>query len=139
MNENSDLGTFCILFLDPSQLWKFSNSWYGQLLNKENKWISSDNWRETYPEGFGTLYFFIENESKKVVLTRQPDGSVIEEEKKEFKNEQLWRKALDPSFHLEPADSEGYFIFANTIGSIVTVLTAVSESSLESKGIPCKL
>ena len=108
------------------------------MLNKENKWISSDNWRETYPEGFGTLYFFIENESKKVVLTRQPDGSVIEEEKKEFKPEQFWTK-VGQDFHEEPADSEGYFIFANTIGSIVTVLTAVSESSLESKGIPCKL
>ena len=111
------------------------------MLNKENKWISSDNWRETYPEGSGTLYFFIENESKKVVLTRQPDGSVIEEEKKEFKPEQFWTK-VGQDFHEEPADSEGYFIFENHqnyLHGIETVLTAVSESSLEIKGITCNL
>ena len=123
-------------FLDPSQLWKFSDSWYGQLLNKENKWISSDNWRETYPKGFGTIYFFIENETKNVVLTIQPDGSVIEEEKKKFKPEQFWRKA---GLFLEQADSEGYFIFENLGIGIITVLTAVSESSLEIKGITCNL
>ena len=70
-------------------------------------------------------YFYIENISKKKVLGAKSHGEVILEDFEEGKAEQLWKKG-------EP-DAEGYFTLQNS--GEPKVLTAISESSLEIKGI----
>ena len=69
---------------------------------------------------------YIENTNTKKVLGSTSDGKVIEEVKVEGKAEQLWKKG-------EP-DAEGYFTLQNS-GQQPKVLTAISESSLEIKGM----
>ena len=70
-------------------------------------------------------YFYIENISKKKVLGAKSHGEVILEDFEEGKAEQLWKKG-------EP-DAEGYFTLQNS--GEPKVLTAISESSLEIKGM----
>ena len=89
------------------------------LKNKEGAWKSDDDW-EFKPQINGLTY--IENTSKTKVLGSTSDGKVIEEVRVEGKAEQLWKRI----------DAEGYLIFQN---SNFKVLTAISESSLEIKGI----
>ena len=77
--------------LDPTQLWKLENK---KLINKENIWSSTDNWKFVPPN---SDIFYIENiskQSKKVVLerTQDDDGIVIEADFDESKEKQLWRK-----------------------------------------------
>ena len=68
---------------------------------------------------------YIENISKTKVLGSTSDGKVIEEVKVEGKAEQLWKKGKP--------NAEGYFTLQNS--GEPKVLTAISESSLEIKGI----
>ena len=68
---------------------------------------------------------YIENTSKTKILGSTSNGTVIEEVKVEDKPEQLWKEG-------EP-DAEGYFTLQNS--GEPKVLTAISESSLEIKGM----
>ena len=93
------------------------------LKNKVGAWKSDDNW-EFKPQINGLIY--IENTSKAKVLGSTSDGKVIEEVKVvKIKAEQLWKKG-------EP-DAEGYFTLQSS--GDPKVLTALSEISLEIKGI----
>ena len=67
----------------------------------------------------------IENTSKTKVLGATSDGKVIQEVLVEGKADQLWKKG-------EP-DAEGYFTLQNS--GEPKLLTAISESSLEIKGM----
>ena len=100
--------------------WKLGNN--EKLENKEGVWKSDDLWIFK-TEGDGMIY--IENTSKAKVLGSTSDGKVIEEVKEVGKAEQLWKKG-------EP-DAKGYFTLQNS--GEPKVLTAISESSLEIKGI----
>ena len=108
-------------FSDKTQRWKLDSN-TGKLENKEGVWKSDGDW-EFKPQINGLIY--IENTSKTKVLGSTSDGKVIEEVKVEGKAEQLWKKG-------EP-DAEGYFTLQNS--GEPKVLTAISESSLEIKGI----
>ena len=104
------------LFLD-TQLWKLN----GDLLhNKEGLWISGDKWNFK-PKGD---YFFIENISNKTVWGTGSNGEVIQENFKEDKNEQLWKKG--------ELNDEGYFTLENI--KVPKVITAINSSRLEIKG-----
>ena len=100
------------------------------LKNKEGVWRSDDdpNDKWEFKEQINGL-IYIENtkdETQTIVLGLSTSiGEVIEEVKVEDKPEQLWKKG-------EP-DAEGYFTLQNSGES--KVLTAISESSLEIKGI----
>ena len=69
--------------------------------------------------------FYIENISKTKVLGTTRDGEVVQEFLVEGKADQLWKKG-------EP-DAEGYFTLQ--ISGEPKLLTAISESSLEIKGM----
>ena len=92
------------------------------LKNKERAWQSDDDWEFT-PQINGLIY--IENSSKAKVLGSTSEGKVIEEVKVQGKAEQLWIKGAP--------NAEGYFTLQNS--GEPKVLTAISESSLEIKGI----
>ena len=68
---------------------------------------------------------YIENTSKAKVLGATSDGKVILEDFEEDKAHQLWKKG--------EFDAENYFYLENS--GVPKVLTAISESSLEIKGI----
>ena len=68
---------------------------------------------------------YIENTSKAKVLRATSDGKVIQEFLVEGTADQLWKKG--------EADSEGYFTLQNS--GKPKILTAISESSLEIKGM----
>ena len=88
----------------------------------EGVWKSDDLWIFK-PKDDDLIY--IENTSKAKVLGATSDGNVIQEFLVEGKAEQLWKKG-------EP-DAKGYFTLQNS--GEPKVLTAISESSLEIKGI----
>ena len=67
----------------------------------------------------------IENTSKTKVLGATSDGEVIQEVFVEGKADQLWKKGKP--------DAEGYFSLQNSVKP--KDLTAISESSLEIKGM----
>ena len=106
-------------FSDKTQRWKLDGP---MLKNKEGAWKSDDDW-EFKPQINGLIY--IENTSNTKVLGSTSDGKVIEEVKEVGKAEQLWKKG-------QP-DAEGYFTLQNS--GEPKVLTAISESSLEIKGM----
>ena len=83
--------------------------------------MSDENWKFKSKDDL----IYIENTSKAKVLGSTSDGKVIEEVKVEGKAEQLWKKGKP--------DAEGYFTLRN-FGE-PKVLTAISESSLEIKGM----
>ena len=91
------------------------------LINREGLWKSNEKWN---PKRKGDL-IYIENISKARILGANHDGQVILEDIAEGKAEQLWKKG-------EP-DAEGYITLQNS--GEPKVLTAISESSLEIKGI----
>ena len=68
---------------------------------------------------------YVENTSTAKVLGATSDGKVVQEFLVEGKADQLWKKG-------EP-DAEGYFTLQNS--GEPKVLTAISESSLEIKGM----
>ena len=68
---------------------------------------------------------YIENTSKTKVLQSTSAGKVIQEVFVKGKAEQLWKKGKP--------DAEGYFTLQNS--GEPKVLTAISESSLEIKGM----
>ena len=68
---------------------------------------------------------YIENTSKAKVLGATSNGKVIQEFLVEGKADQLWKKG--------ETDAEGYFTLQNS--GEPKVLTAISESSLEIKGM----
>ena len=68
---------------------------------------------------------YIENTSKANVLGATNDGKVIQEVIIEGKADQLWKKGK--------LDVGGYFTLENS--GVPNVLTAISESSLEIKGM----
>ena len=83
---------------------------------------SDDFWNfETYDDAF----IYIENTSKTKVLGATSDGEVILEDFEEGKAHQLWKKG--------ELDAEDYFTLENS--GEPKVLTAISESSLEIKGM----
>ena len=92
------------------------------LKNKDGLWKSNDSW---IFKTKGDDMIYIENTSKAKVLGATSDGKVIQEFLVEGKADQLWKKG-------EP-DAEGYFTLQNS--GEPKVLTAISESSLEIKGI----
>ena len=85
-------------------------------------WKSDDLWIFK-PKGDGMIY--IENTSNKKVLGATSGGKVIQDYLAEDKADQLWKKG-------EP-DAEGYFNLQNS--EEPKLLTAISESSLEIKGM----
>ena len=91
------------------------------LENKEGVWKSVDSWIFTR-KGNDTV---IANNSTTKVLEATSDGKVIQEILVEGKPDQLWKIGVP--------DAEGYFTLQN-FGE-PKVLTAISESSLEIKGI----
>ena len=68
---------------------------------------------------------YIENTSTSKVLEATSDGKVIEQPLVEGKADQLWKKG-------EP-DAKGYFTLQNSREP--KLITAISESSLEIKGM----
>ena len=68
---------------------------------------------------------YIENTSKVKVLGATTDGEVVQEFLVEGKADQLWKKG--------EADAEGYYTLRNS--GEQKVLTAISESCLEIKGM----
>ena len=110
------------------QLWKLDDN---LLINKKGLWKSVDLWNfKTKDDGL----VYIENTSKTKVLETTNDNQVILEDFEEDKAEQLWEKG-------EP-DAKGYFILVPSLASFVTVpkvITAISESGLEIKGIITKI
>ena len=99
-------------------MWKLENK---TLKNKDGLWTLDGEWDLKMQNGS----IYIGNTSKTKVLGSTSDGKVIEEVKVEGKAEQLWKKG-------EP-DAEGYFTLQNS--GEPKVLTAISESSLEIKGM----
>ena len=91
------------------------------MLKNKGLWMSDEEWNFKAKDD----YFYIENMSKTKVLSAKSHGEVILEDFEEGKAEQLWKKG-------EP-DAEGYFTLQNS--GEPKVLTAISESSLEIKGI----
>ena len=65
------------------------------------------------------------SKTKVLVLEATSDGEVILKDFEEGKADQLWKKG--------EADAEGYFTLQNS--GELKVLTAISESSLEIKGM----
>ena len=109
--------TIQILF-SGSQLWKLD----GNLLqNKDQIWVSDETW--VFQNKNDLIY--IENTLTKKVLGSTNDGKVSLEDYEEGKADQLWKKG-------EP-DAEGYFTLQNS--GEPKVLTAISKSSLEIKGM----
>ena len=93
------------------------------LKNKAGLWKSDDDWN-FIPQNDGLIC--IENTSKqKMVWTLGALNKVTLETFVEAKVQQLWKKG-------EP-DAEGYFALQNS--GEPKVLTAISESSLEIKGM----
>ena len=92
------------------------------LKDKAGLWKSVDLWLFK-PKNDDLIS--IENTSKGKVLGATSDGKVIQEFLVEDKAYQLWKKG-------EP-DAEGYFTLQNS--GEPKVLTAISESSLEIKGM----
>ena len=93
------------------------------LENKAGLWRSVDSWIFKTKDDDRLIY--IENTSKAKVLETARDGKVIQEVFVEGKADQLWKKG-------EP-DAEGYVTLQNSREP--KVLTAISKSSLEIKGI----
>ena len=94
------------------------------LKNKAGVWKSVDS--RNFPH-FTTKdddWFYIKNNSTEV-FEATSDGKVIQEVLVEGKADQIWKKG-------EP-DAEGYFTLQNS--GEPKVLTAISESSLEIKGM----
>ena len=92
------------------------------LKNKEGVWNSDDLWNfESKDDGL----ICVENTSKTKVLGATTDGKVVQEFLVEGKAEQFWKKGKP--------DAEGYFTLQNS--GEPKVLTAISESSLEIKGM----
>ena len=92
------------------------------LKNKEGLWTSKEEWNF---RAKGDL-IYIENISKTKVLEATDDDKVILEDIEEGKAEQLWKKG-------EP-DAEDYFTL-ESLSKVPKVITAISESSLEIKGM----
>ena len=101
------------------QRWKLEDN---MLKNMAGLWKSVDSW--TFKTKDDEV-IYIENTSKAKVLGATSDGKVIQEFLVEGKADQLWKKG-------EP-DAEGYFTLQNS--GEPKVLTAISESSLEIKGM----
>ena len=112
--------TYFFFFSDKTQKWKLGKN--KKLENKMGVWKSDDLW---IFKNKGDDLIYIENTSNTKVLQATSDGKVIEKVKVEGKSEQLWKKG-------EP-DAEGYFTLQNS--GEPRVLTAISESSLEIKGM----
>ena len=95
------------------------------MLKNKGLWMSDEEWNFKPKDD----YFYIENISKKKVLGAESHGEVILEDFEEGKAEQLWKKG-------EP-DAEGYFTLKNSWEPNYSIkyFTAISESSLEIKGI----
>ena len=108
-------------FPDKTQRWKLGNN--KRLENEEGVWKSDDLWIFKIKRDD---MIYIENTSKAKVLEATSDGKVIQELLVEGKADQLWKKG-------EP-NAEGYFTLRHS-GKPWKVLTAISESSLEIKGI----
>ena len=106
-------------FPDKSQRWKLDDK---MLKNKAGVWKSVDSWNFTIKDDD---WFYIKNNSTTKVLGATSDGKVIQEVFVEGKADQLWKKG-------EP-DAEGYFTLQNY--GEPKLLTAISESSLEIKGM----
>ena len=92
------------------------------LKNKAGLWKSVDSWIFK-PKNDGLIS--IENTSKRKVLGATSDGKVIQEVFVEGKADQLWKKGK--------LDAEGYHTLENS--GVPDMLTAISNSSLEIKGI----
>ena len=107
------------LLLISGQRWKLDGD---MLKNEAGLWKSVDSWIFK-PKDDDVIY--IENISKTRVFGATSDGKVIQEFLVEGKANQLWKKGKP--------DAEGYFTLQNS--GEPKVLTAISESSLEIKGI----
>ena len=107
-------------FPGKTQRWKLGIN--KKLENKEGVWKSDDLWIFK-TKSYDMIY--IENTSKAKVLGAKYDGKVFQEFLVEGKADQLWKKG-------EP-DAEGYFTLQNS--GEPKILTAISESSLEIKGM----
>ena len=92
------------------------------LKNKAGVWKSVDTWDFTTKDDD---WFYIRNNSNEEVFEATSDGKVIQEVLVGGKADQLWKKG-------EP-DAEGYFTLQNS--GEPKVLTAISERSLEIKGM----
>ena len=106
-------------FSDKKQRWKLNAN---KLENKEGLWKSDDLWNF---ESKNNTWFYIKNNSTTEVLGATNDSEVILEDFEEGKAHQLWKKG--------ELDAEDYFTLENS--GEPKVLTAISESSLEIKGI----
>ena len=106
-------------FSDKNQRWKLNAN---KLENKEGLWKSDDLWifNQTNDN-----WFYIKYNSTTKVLEATSDGNVTLEDFEEGKAHQLWKKG--------ELDAEDYFTLENS--GEPKVLTAISESSLEIKGI----
>ena len=91
------------------------------LQNKDQIWVSDETW--VFQNKNDLIY--IENILTQKVLGSTNDGKVSLEDYEEGKADQLWKKG-------EP-DAEGYLTLQNS--GEPKVLTAISESSLEIKGM----
>ena len=90
------------------------------LQNKDQIWVSDETW--VFQNKNDLIY--IENILTKKVLGFTNDGKVSLKVYEEGNADQLWKKG--------EADAEGYFTLRN---SNFEVLTAISESCLEIKGM----
>ena len=106
-------------FSDKTQRWKLDDN---MLKNKAGVWKSVDTWDFTTKDDD---WFYIRNNSNEEVFEATSDGKVIQEVLVGGKADQLWKKG--------EADAEGYFTLQNS--GEPKVLTAISESSLEIKGM----
>ena len=106
-------------FSGKTQRWKLDDN---MLKNKAGVWKSVDSWDFTTKDDD---WFYIRNNSTTKVFEATSDGKVIQEVLVEGKADQLWKKG--------EADAEGYFTLRNS--GEPKVLTAISESSLEIKGM----
>ena len=95
--------------------------------NKEGIWIPQNKWK-ILPRP-GCKWIHIQNSNTEKVLGTTHDGKVIEEDLDLDKPEQLWR--------IGRPNSEGYFILENSkmVDEKLKVMTAISESSLEIRGM----
>ena len=115
------------IFLSGPQYWKLDGN---MIQNQEGLWKSNDMWNFTIKEEL----IYVENINETKVWGTTNDGKVILEIFEEDKAEQLWEKG-------EP-DAKGYFVLVPSLASFVTVpkvITAISESGLEIKGIITKI
>ena len=107
------------MFFFSVQRWKLDDN---MLKNKAGIWKSDDLWNFTTKDDD---LIYIKNNSTTKVFEATSDGKVIQEVLVEGKADQLWKKG-------EP-DAEGYFTLQNY--GEPKLLTAISESSLEIKGM----